>query len=379
MLTPEDNAMLTRVGPGTPAGEMLRRYWWPVAFSAEVGARPVGVRLLGQDLVLFRQQDGGLGLLERYCAHRRASLEYGRVEPAGLRCCYHGWLFARDGRCLEQPAEPIDSTFHTRVKQPAYQAQEVGGLVFGYLGPEPAPLLPKYDLLYREDGTRILRGRQGHCNWLHSAENAIDMLHLPWLHASVYPDFAGQRAAGEWGRTPQGLSATLHVPALPAPDVTYLLFPSHNRFAQARVGNEPRQSLIFRVPVDDTATLHYFVDFMPHPRHAADQPFVLKTEGMRETAPGAFDWVEDGWWGIPSADQDRVVQESQGAIADRSEEHLGASDRGIILFREMVKEAIAAVAAGRDPLGVIRDPAAHTIVDCDAHSHLIDALPAVRR
>ena len=134
MLSNEENEMLTRVGPGTPAGEMLRRYWWPVGFSEEVKSKgtPVKVRLLGEDFVLFRDGGGELGLLELHCSHRGTSLEFGRVEDNGIRCCYHGWLYDRRGKCLEQPAEPEDSTFKDRIQHPAYHAREAAGLVFAF-------------------------------------------------------------------------------------------------------------------------------------------------------------------------------------------------------------------------------------------------------
>ena len=146
-MTPEQNERLTRVGPGTPCGEMLRRYWWPIWFTELVTDKPVPVRLLGEDLVLFRNADGGTGLLDRRCPHRGASLELGRVEDDGIRCCYHGWKFAADGACLDMPAEPPGTPLINEVHQTAYVTQETAGLVFAYLGPLPAPLLPRYDLL----------------------------------------------------------------------------------------------------------------------------------------------------------------------------------------------------------------------------------------
>ena len=160
MLSKEENELLTRVGLGTPAGEMLRRYWWPVGFTELVKTKgsPTRVRLLGEDLVLFRDGNGRLGILGLHCSHRGTSLEFGRVEDAGIRCCYHGWLYDVGGRCLEQPAEHEDGTFKNRVQHPAYKAQEIGGFVFAYIGPKPEPLLPNYDLFLREDGERHVGG-----------------------------------------------------------------------------------------------------------------------------------------------------------------------------------------------------------------------------
>ena len=153
----DENERLTRIGPGTPCGEMLRRYWWPIACAEEVKSSPLPVRLLGEDLVLFRTRDG-YGLLERYCAHRRASLEFGRVEERGIRCCYHGWLYSPQGQCLEQPQEPPGSTLKDRITRRAYRTREVGGAVFAYLGPDPVPVFPRYDNLVREDCHRVFQG-----------------------------------------------------------------------------------------------------------------------------------------------------------------------------------------------------------------------------
>src|ERR671933_1321470 len=145
MLSKEENERLTRVGPGTPMGELLRRYWWPVGCSDALAAKPQRVKLLGEELVLYRGADGTPALMELRCAHRGVALDYGRVEGECIRCPYHGWLYDPSGRCVEQPAEPAESTFKDRIRLRGYQAQEYGGLVFGYLGPAPAPLLPKYE------------------------------------------------------------------------------------------------------------------------------------------------------------------------------------------------------------------------------------------
>ncbi|HEY7319427.1 MAG TPA: Rieske 2Fe-2S domain-containing protein [Candidatus Binatia bacterium] len=147
---------------------------------------PVKVRLLGEEFVLFRDGGGELGLLELHCSHRGTSLEFGRVEDQGIRCCYHGWLYDRRGKCLEQPAEPEESTFKDRIQHPAYHAQEAGGLVFVYIGPEPIPLLPGYDLLVRDDGSRVVGGGEEFCNWLQRAENSADGAHSIALHAAGY-------------------------------------------------------------------------------------------------------------------------------------------------------------------------------------------------
>ncbi|MDT7554408.1 MAG: 5,5-dehydrodivanillate O-demethylase oxygenase subunit, partial [Pseudonocardiales bacterium] len=154
MLSAEKNERLTRVGPGTPMGELLRRYWWPVATYDMATRVPVKRRLLGEDLVLYRDGSGTVGLLAEQCPHRRAALWLGCTEEHGLRCGYHGWRFDADGRCLEQPGEPAESTFKDRIRATAYPVQELGGLVFAYLGPLPAPELPRYDLFVWDDAWR---------------------------------------------------------------------------------------------------------------------------------------------------------------------------------------------------------------------------------
>ena len=189
-MTPEENERLSRIGPGTPAGELMRRYWWPVWFSQSVTDKPLPVRLLGEDLVLFRQGDGALGLLDRRCPHRGASLELGRVEEDGIRCCYHGWKFDPNGACLEMPAEPADTPLLGEVRQTAYHCQELAGLVFAYLGPDPVPLLPRYDIMARDDCNRLLEAKTDHCNWLQRIENGHDPAHLGILHAAGYPQIA---------------------------------------------------------------------------------------------------------------------------------------------------------------------------------------------
>ena len=154
MLTQEQNDLLTRVGPGTPMGELMRRYWQPVAPAAELGNNPTKeVRLLGEDLVLYRDRSGTYGLVGRYCAHRRVNLAYGIPEERGLRCMYHGWLYDETGQCIEQPFEETvrpEARFKDKIKLPGYPVQEMGGILFAYLGPEPAPLLPRWEYLVME-------------------------------------------------------------------------------------------------------------------------------------------------------------------------------------------------------------------------------------
>lgn len=357
MLTKEENDLMTRVERGTPAGEMLRRYWWPVAFSEQVNAKatPTKVTLLAEDFVLFRDGAGKLGLLALHCSHRGTSLEFGRVEDNGLRCCYHGWLWDQRGNCLDQPAEPADSTFKSRVKHPAYHAEEAGGLVFAYVGPEPAPLLPPYDLLVRDDGCRVVGGSEEFCNWLQRAENSADGAHTIALHAAGYPNMAMKRPTMKWEPTPFGIKETTWVEGVSKPRISHFVFPSHVRHSAARVGEQPRQVMRFRVPKDDYRTSNFHIDFYPHKDGAPARPEPMHVREFRKNEQGVYARVQDGWWNLPNREQDRVAQESQGVIADRTREHLATSDQGVLLLRGMIREAIDAVAQGKDPIGVIRD------------------------
>ncbi len=179
---------IVRVGPGTPSGEVFRRYWLPIETSGNLGGayrerfagakNPVRVKMLGENLILFRDAKGKAGLLTEHCAHRGTSLYYGRVEDDGLRCMYHGWKYDTDGKCLDTPAEPPDSNFKLTVRQPSYPVVEIGGLIFAYMGPpDKQPPFPRYEELYRDDGLRVTGngGRIQRCSWfLQTLDNVLD-------------------------------------------------------------------------------------------------------------------------------------------------------------------------------------------------------------
>jgi 5,5'-dehydrodivanillate O-demethylase len=355
---------------------MLRRYWWPVGFSEALKPKgaPVKVRLLAEDFVLFRNGARELGLLELHCSHRGTSLEFGRVEDNGIRCCYHGWLYDRRGKCLEQPAEPEDSTFKDRIQHPAYVVQEAAGLVFAYIGPEPAPLLPGYDLLVRDDGCRVVGGGEEFCNWLQRAENSADGAHSIALHAAGYPNMAMKRPTINWEQTRFGIKETTWVEGVSKPRITHFIFPSHVRHSAARVDENPRQVIRFRVPTDDFTTTTYWIDFYPHRDGQPTRAESLKTQGFKKSEPGVYRRVEDGWWNIYTHEQDRVAQESQGVIADRAKENLASSDQGIIMLRKMIRASIEAVREGKDPYGVIRDPADNQSITFDSSRDAVAAL-----
>src|SRR5438093_4183443 len=185
MLTREENDFLTRVGPGTPAGDLFRRYWLPFAVANELtDENPTKfVRLLGEDLVLFKDKSGNAGLIADHCVHRGASLLYGRVEERGIACAYHGWLYDTKGNCVETPAEPADSKFYLTVRIKAYPVQKFVGLYWAYLGPDPAPVIPKFDVWVSQDGVRKVDVYPRlDCNWFQAMENSVDPAHLQILH-----------------------------------------------------------------------------------------------------------------------------------------------------------------------------------------------------
>jgi 5,5'-dehydrodivanillate O-demethylase oxygenase subunit len=367
-MTPEENEMLTRVGPGTPGGEMLRRYWWPVWFEEKIENKPIMIKLLGETFVLFRDGKGKIGMLDHICAHRRASLEFGRVEERGIRCCYHGWLYGADGQCVEMPAEPPGSRLYEEVKQRAAQIQVAAGLVFAYIGPAPVPVLPRYDLLALDDCDRTIWASDDHCNWAQRAENGMDPYHSMALHASVYPSIALKRPEIEYTPTWYGFRTASQYPG-GARNIVHDIFPSSTRRHNARAGSIPSDFLHIRVPTDDVTTTTFFVES----RFKPQGPYKRECRGLQHNTPGVYKRVEDGWWDLASEDQDRAAQESQGPIHDRTKEILGTSDRGVVMWRKVAFDSIAAAKAERDPHGIVRDAGKNDVVRFDAGKNFSDA------
>jgi 5,5'-dehydrodivanillate O-demethylase oxygenase subunit len=380
-LSKEENDMLTRIGPGTPAGEMLRRYWQPIGFDAELQDKPKRRRILGEDVVMFRDDQGRVGVLALRCMHRGTSLEFGHIEDGGLRCCYHGWLYDVDGKVLETPGEPPTSTFKERVRQPAYKAEELGGVIFVYMGPSPAPLLPRYDVLVREDGVRARRARTVNCNFFQMIENSVDQNHLKWLHRTAKtPDWDD----GEINPQPfeLGILNTYirRVAGKTWAHCNFFVMPTMNKTGNVEEGHptEHRASsagevMRWRVPIDDTHSMHFTVEFgaVIDGKPVADIMKDDSAAGLRESQFGVYKWDESIGW-FARGDQDRAAQESQGAIFDRTTEHLGYTDRGVILLRRLYKESIDAVKQGRDPLGIIRDPEKNKLIRLIPHEDRLD-------
>jgi len=367
LLSREENELLTRVGPGTPCGELLRRYWHPVAVLQDLTEdQPTRfVRLLGEDLVLFRDKSGNVGLIQDHCAHRGASLLYGRVEERGISCAYHGWLYDTTGDCLETPAEPADSKFHLTVKMRAYPVRTFMGMYWAYLGPLPAPEIPRYDVWARTDGTRrIMVHPVIDCNWLQASENSVDPAHLQILHqeltgggrkpASTTRGFTDDIEAFDFYTFPHGIikKRTYKNGMV---DEHPLLFPT-----VLRVNNGTE----IRVPIDDTHITIFEPVFTPSEDGGeVEQPGELPLDILRpfkDPQDHLHPFARFRWDQVPA--QDAAAWETQGSIADRSTERLATSDRGVVMLREVVRENIERVQRGLDPLGIIRDPN-HAMID----------------
>lgn len=361
MLKQEENDRLTRVGPGTPMGNLLRRYWQPVGCSQLVTSKPQRVKVLGEDLVLYRGASGKAVLMQLRCAHRGVALDYGRVEGDSIRCPYHGWLFNGAGRCVAQPAEPDADSYKDEVGLVAYPTEEVSGLVFAYMGPAPAPVLPLYDVLRMNQGFKQIRYYNVSSNWLQDAENILDVAHFSWLHGYVMPNFGGKKVDYSFEHTDYGMEIRLGVAGSGAMDITPYIFPAQNRFALPNGEGGLLQALVYRVPTDDYSHQNYFVAFSPSDQVPQGGDHAVQAIRF-DTKIGEYLPLADDWWGIDLGDQDRMALEQQGAIYDRTKEHLVGTDVGIVRMRRMLREQMEAVERGEDPIGIIRDPAKQNVM-----------------
>ena len=397
MLSTAENDLLTRVGPGTLMGDLMRQYWIPALMSAELPALncpPLRVRLLGENLVAFRTTSGKVGLLAHACSHRGASLFYGRTEAEGIRCVYHGWKFDVAGRCVEMPTEPSESNFKDKVSARAYPCRERNGIVFAYMGPrqEPPPL-PDLEPNMLPDGQAEVWTALRECNWVQAMEGDIDTAHLALLHmGGISPDDVVpgtfdyytvydrapkyQVVDTEWG--------TMYGAYRPAEEDTYywrlahFLFPFYTLIPTGVLGVQ----VIVRawVPVDDQHTMFWSIS-VPQTRSAPagqrssknGQPFT-GTTGRPQFLPNTTDWL--GRWRLAANSsndygidrevqrtqsytgidgihlQDQAITESMGAIVDRSQEHLGTSDAMLIRTRRRLMRAAIDLQEGRTPPAV---------------------------
>lgn len=401
MLTQENNELLTRTGPGAPGGNLLRRYWQPAALAEEIpiGGAPVPVRLLGEDLALFRDDEGRLGLIGLRCPHRGADLSYGRLEDGGLRCIYHGWLFDVHGNCLEQPGEPAGSDFYRKIHQVAYPCREAGGMIFAYLGPRTPPLLPAYEFLAVPDEQRLVTKAFHECNYLQGNEGNIDPAHLSFLHrmyregdgwARPTPVYGGVAAANTYfaadpAPTLEVEETTFGLRILAGrevgPDQTYLRvsnFILPNLAAFPGSGGQDGYSVNWHVPIDDTTHWKYTITFRrsaPLDEDARQRQRVERAADYRPTRNRSHRYLQDrgematatfSGLGASFMVHDACATEGMGAIQDRTCEHLGSTDKAIIAARQQLLRAIHRAAAGDDPPHVIRDPADNRFPDLGA-------------
>ncbi|MCW5764971.1 MAG: Rieske 2Fe-2S domain-containing protein [Phycisphaeraceae bacterium] len=352
-------------------GALMRRYWLPAAASVEVAPGSARrVRILGEDLVVYRDTQGRAAVIDERCPHRGTSMATGCIDAEGIRCPYHGWKFNAAGACLETPAEPEDSPLRTRVRAKAYPAEELGGLIWLYMGPDPAPLLPRFDLFVWDNCVRDIGVADLPCNWLQIMENSVDPHHLEWLHGhhlAHVRSAKGQAAPTHYLRHHEkvGFDAfefgivkrrVLEGGSEADDDWTIghpLVFP-----VMLRVGSHRQHRMQIRVPVDDTNTRHYwYACYQPAPGQRVEpQPAVPVYQVPWRNPDGSYIvHFVDG--------QDIMACVSQGPIADRTREILGSSDAGIALYRRMLLEQVDRVSQGLDPLGTVRDPARNTIIE----------------
>ncbi|HVC56528.1 MAG TPA: aromatic ring-hydroxylating dioxygenase subunit alpha [Stellaceae bacterium] len=348
---PAEDEELTRVGPGTPCGEYLRRFWQPVILTKELGELPQRLRILGEDLVAFRDKSGAIGLLELHCPHRGTSLEFGLVGDRGIRCCYHGWLFDADGTILETPGEPADSTLKDRLCHGAYPVHEYAGLVFAYMGPpdrQPEfPILDTYDL----PGYRLSPRAPTvwECNWLQVKENSMDPAHLMYLHtlpgSEGFTEDFKEQPEWDWMETPVGMvyidtrrhadRVWVRVADFILPNI-HQFPPNADPMAQRNSINRP-MATTWAVPLDDTHTMqigYYRAPEGKEPRRGA---------GFGQDASRSYEERQR----IPG-DYDAQVS-IHGGVARHGLEHLATTDRGIIMMRNLIRRGIRAVQKGEEP------------------------------
>jgi 5,5'-dehydrodivanillate O-demethylase len=375
MLTSEQNELLTRIGLGTPMGSLMRRYWQPIAAAVELEkAWTKRVRLLGEDLVLFRDRQGRRGLIAEQCPHRRASFAHGIPTQEGIRCPYHGWEFNAQGKCLSQPNEADNCAFREKVTTAAYPIEELGGLLFAYLGPEPRPLLPRFDGFVAPGAIRMMGRALLPVNWLQIMENSVDPIHTEWLHGHQYEFRKEQEGVKvaisarhekidfrefEFGITKhrllEGHSEDSDDWRIGHP----IVFPN-----MLAVGNGDETSRYYsfqiRVPVDDEHTLHLWYNaYVPPmqavvPAHLTERLHLYDVPFKDENGEFILDNI-DG--------QDMMAWISQGPIVDRSRENLGGSDKGVAIYRRVLQRELKKIEKGEDPMGVVRDAGRNARID----------------
>ncbi len=368
MLSEANNKLLTEVGPGSPMGDYLRRYWRPIGAETQFdgpGAQPI--RLLGEDLVLYKDLTGGYGLIDRHCPHRRADLSYGYVEARGLRCNYHGWLFDADGRCLEQPYDDVanpEARFRDKVTVKAYPVQTLGGLIWAYMGPQPAPLLPDWEPFSWKNGFVQIVFAEVPCNWLQCQENSIDPVHFEWMHANWSVRLKGQ--TGPYGPRHLKVDFEEFEHGLIYKRIREDTDEKSDLWSVGRVALWPDGFYLgdhfeWRVPIDDVSTLSITWSFSRVPREM--EPYL---QGPIPCWRGPVKDDAGRWITSHVMNQDFVAWAGQGVVADRMREHLAASDKGVLMMRRRFLAELAAMGTGAEPKGLIRDPGRNVRVQLPA-------------
>jgi phthalate 4,5-dioxygenase len=407
VITSEENDLLTRIGPGTPCGNLMRRYWQPVALAEELppGGAPRAVKLMGEELALFRDNKGRPGLLGLHCSHRGTDLSYGRVEDGGLRCLYHGWLYDIRGRVIEQPGEPGGGAHRNEICHLAYPCDEAGGVVFAYMGPGDPPLLPNYEFLTVPEAYRTVTKILIHCNYLQGNEGNIDPVHLSFLHQSLAgADIPRRRAVigseeSDISLLGKDVAPTIEVevtdfglriyttraagPGRCYLRITNLIFPNAAAFGGSTIGEG--YSVHWHVPIDDHTHWKYIFMFSRERALAHDLRNWSKVEqnpdySLTRTAANRYrqdrasmkDVTFTGM-GLNFQAHDAFATESQGAIQNRTEEHPVSSDKAIIAERKLILSAIKDVQEGREPRHIIRDPKANRLPDLVVLSEVVSA------
>lgn len=387
-MTREENELLTRTDAGTPAGELLRRYWQPAALSEELplGGAPLPVTLLGEDLVLFRDETGAPALLGLHCSHRGADLSYGRLEDGGLRCIYHGWLYDRRGRCLDQPGEPAGGEHRDAIRHPAYPCVERAGAIFAYMGPGEPPLFPNYEFLTAPDERCFAIKLLSACNYLQGNEGNIDLAHLSFLHYNSRVWDAGPPV--EEGRlSSRGIAPERESFEIELTDYglksykirrtdgdQYVLFmtefvlPNFTCFFGQQYRNDGSFSVNWHVPIDDERHWKYTFIFSRTGPIDKEMTRRQRAEVTSEYGPMRHRgnrYLQDrasmrnesySGIGFNFQVQDLCVTEGMGPIQDRAAEHLTAMDRSVVLARKVMLAAIRDLQEGREPANVVREP-----------------------
>ena len=389
MLIKQDNDLLTQTGPGTPMGEMFRRYWLPVLLSSELPENdcpPVRVQVLSERLIAFRDSDGKLGLMDEFCAHRGISLWFGRNEEGGIRCPYHGWKYDVNGNCTEIPSEPEESGLCEKIKLTAYPMIDKGGVIWAYMGPkEHQPPEPEWEFVSVPLDHTFTSKRVQECNWLQAMEGGIDSSHVSWLHSYTFTkDPLFKNAEGnkynQQDRRPafevKPVDGGLLIGARRNAEndqyywrVTPFIAPSFTMIPPR--GDHPVHGH-FWVPIDDENNMAWSYDYHPaRPLTKEEREAMERVEGIHVAyVPGSFrplqnkdnDYLMDReaqkrcetYSGIEGfAMQDASIQESMGPIVDRTKENLVSTDNGIIMARKVLKRACVALRdKGETPPGV---------------------------